>query len=108
MQGIDARAAGYRMQGIDWMDSRVAGCRFSSISRYFELEEGLVIESLRTELQKLYGQHFLKIISLSGKLAPVYSVKVKKEYGEDLTFLRLSTVKTKVLRTSSLKLHNSF
>ena len=41
-----------------------------------------VIESLRTELQKLFHQHFFKTISLSGKLAPIYS-KVKKEYREE-------------------------
>ena len=37
---------------------------------------------MRTELQKLYCQHFFKTISLSGKLAPIYS-KVKKEYREE-------------------------
>ena len=60
----------------------IAGYRCSSISRYFELEEGLVLENLRTELQKLYRQHFSKAISLSGKLAPIYP-KVKKEYREE-------------------------
>ena len=59
-----------------------AGYRYSSISKYVELEEGLVKESLRTELQKLYRQHFLKTISLCGKLAPIYS-NVKKEYREE-------------------------
>ena len=58
---------------------QIAGYRYSSISRYVELEEGLVKESLRTELQKLYRQYFFKTISLSGKLAPIYS-KVKKEF----------------------------
>ena len=33
---------------------RIAGYRYFSISRYFELEEGLIVESSRTELQKLY------------------------------------------------------
>ena len=70
-----------------WLSSvfylfQITGYRYSSISRYAELEEGLVIESLRTELQKLYHQHFFKTISLSGKLAPIYS-KVKKEYREE-------------------------
>ena len=37
---------------------------------------------MRTELQKLYRQHFCKTISLSVKLAPIYS-KVKKEYREE-------------------------
>ena len=72
---------------LSWLSSvfyvfQIAGYRYSSISRYVELEEGLVIESLRTELQKLYRQHFFKTISLSGKLAPIYS-KVKKEYREE-------------------------
>ena len=45
-----------------WLSSvfylfQIAGYRYSSISRYAELEEGLVIESLRTKLQKLYHQH---------------------------------------------------
>ena len=72
---------------LSWLSSvfylfQIAGYRYSSISRYVELEEGLVIESLRTELQKLYRQHFFKTICLSGKLAPIYS-KVKKEYREE-------------------------
>ena len=37
---------------------------------------------MRTELQKLYCQHFFKTISLSGKLAPIYS-KVKKDYRKE-------------------------
>ena len=37
---------------------------------------------MRTELQKLYRQHFFKTIPLSGKLALIYS-KVKKEYREE-------------------------
>ena len=61
---------------------QIVGYRYSSISRHVELEERLVIESLRTELQKLYRQHFCKTISLSVKLAPIYS-KVKKEYREE-------------------------
>ena len=50
-------------QQLSWLSSvfylfRIAG--YSSISRYFKLEEGLAIESLRTELRKLYRQHILK------------------------------------------------
>ena len=50
---------------LRWLSSifhlfRIAGHRYSSISRHFELEEELVIESLRTELKKLYRQHFSK------------------------------------------------
>ena len=37
---------------------------------------------MRTELQKLYRQHFFKTITLSGKLAPIYS-EVKKENREE-------------------------
>ena len=70
-----------------WLSSvfylfQIAGYKYFSISRYAELEEGLVIESLRTELQKLYHQHFFKTISLSGKIEPIY-FKVKKEYREE-------------------------
>ena len=61
---------------------QIAGYRYSSISKSVELEEGLVIEGLRTELQKLYREHFFKTICLSGKLAPFYS-EVKKEHREE-------------------------
>ena len=37
---------------------------------------------MKTELQKLYRQHFFKTISLSRKLAPIYG-KIKKEYKEE-------------------------
>ena len=71
---------------LSWLSSvfylfQIALNRCSSMSRYVE-EQGLVIESLQTELQKLYRQHFFKTISLSGKLAPICS-KVKKEYREE-------------------------
>ena len=70
---------------LSWLSAlfylfQIALNRCSSRSRYVE-EQGLVIESLQTELQKLYHQHFFKAISLSGKLAPICS-KVKKEYRE--------------------------
>ena len=79
---------------LSWLSSvfylfQIAGYRHSSISRYVELEEGLVIESLRAELQKLYYQHFFKTIFLSGKLAPIYS-KVKRSIGKSLIFLQSS------------------
>ena len=50
---------------LSWLSSvlylfRIAGYRYSLIPRYFELEEGLVIANLRTELQKLYRQYFFK------------------------------------------------
>ena len=66
---------------LSWISSvfylfRIAGYRYSSISRYFELEEGLVLKSSQTELQKIYRHHFFKTI-LFGKLALIYS-KVKK------------------------------
>ena len=56
----------------------MAGHRHYSISSSFELDEERVIKNLRSELQRLFHQHFFKTISLSKKLENIYS-KVKKE-----------------------------
>ena len=60
----------------------MAGHRYYSISNYFELDEERVIKNLRSELQRLFHQHFFKTISSSKKLKPIYS-KVKKEFKEE-------------------------
>ena len=60
----------------------MAGHRYYSISNYFELDEERVIKNLRSELQRLFHQHFFKTISSSKKLEPIYS-KVKKEFKEE-------------------------
>ena len=82
---------------LSWLSSvfylfQIAGCRYSSISRYVELDEGLVIESLRTELQKLYRQHCFKTISLSGKLAPIYSNVKNESIEKSFIFLQSSII----------------
>ena len=60
----------------------MAGHRYYSISNYFELDQERVIKTLKSELQRLFHQHFFKTISLSKKLEPIYS-KVKKEFKEE-------------------------
>ena len=72
---------------LSWLSTvfymlQIAGYNFPSISNYLEIDEGITVKNLKTELQKLYRQHFLKTISLSSKLAPVYG-KIKKEYREE-------------------------
>ena len=73
---------------LSWLSTvfyllQIAGYKFPSISNYLEIDEGITVKNLKTELQKLYRQHFLKTISLSSKLAPIYG-KIKKEYREEL------------------------
>ena len=72
---------------LSWLSTvfyvlQTAGYNFPSISNYLEIDEGITVKNLKTELQKLYRQHFFKTISLSSKLAPIYG-KIKKEYREE-------------------------
>ena len=72
---------------LSWLSTvfyllQIAGYNFSSISNCFEIDEGITVKNLKTELQKLYRQHFFKTISLSSKLAPIYC-RIKKEYREE-------------------------
>ena len=72
---------------LNWLSTvfyllQIAGYNFPSISNYLEVDEGITVKNLKTELQKLYRQHFFKTISLSSKLAPIYG-KIKKEYREE-------------------------
>ena len=69
---------------LSWLSTvfyllQIAGYKFPSISNYLEIDEGITVKNLKTELQKLYSQHFFKTTSLSSKLAPIYG-KIKKEY----------------------------
>ena len=69
---------------LSWLSTvfylfQIAGYNFPSISNYLEIDEGITVKNLKTELQKLYRQHFFKTISLSSKLAQIYD-KIKKEY----------------------------
>ena len=72
---------------LSWLSTvfyllQIAGYNFPSISNYLEIDEEITVKNLKTELQKLYRQHFFKTISLSSKLAPIYG-KIKKEYREE-------------------------
>ena len=71
---------------LSWLSTvfyllQIAGYNFPSVSNYLEIDEGITVKNLKTELQKLYRQLFFKTISLSSKLAPIYG-KIKKEYRE--------------------------
>ena len=52
---------------------QIAGYNFLSISNYLEIDEGMTVKNLKTELQKLYRQHFFKTISLSQSCQPCRS-----------------------------------
>ena len=72
---------------LSWLSTvfyllQIAGYNFPSISNYLEIDKGITVKNLKTELQKLYRQQFFKTISLSSKPAPIYS-KIKKEYREE-------------------------
>ena len=51
---------------LSWLSTvfyllQTAGYNFPSISNYVEIDEGITVKNLKTELQKLYRQNYVTI-----------------------------------------------
>ena len=82
---------------LSWLSTvfyllQIAGYNFPSISNYLEINEGITVKNLKTELEKLYRQHFFKTISLSSKLAPIYGKIKRKNIGKNHMYPKWSTI----------------